>query len=121
MKAISIRLSENQQTKLNLLTAKTGYTQSEIIRTVIDNLDEVKFDLAVKNDKENRKVELQKIADLRYQNYLFSNVTKNVNEIAKYVNQKQNVKNNELIFQFNEMKKDIQELEKKLSDYYGNS
>lgn len=121
MKAISLRLSEKQQAKLNLLSAKTGYNQSEIIRFMIDNLDEVKFDLVLNNDKENRKVELQKIGDLRYQNYLFSNVTKNVNQIAKYVNSTENIQNKNLIFAFNEMKKDIKDLEEKLRDYYGNN
>lgn len=121
MKPTTVRFSENQQAKLNLLSAKYGFTQAELIRYMLDNLDENTLSLALKNDEKNRKVEMQKIGDLRYQNYLFGNVTKNVNQIAKYINSNEHVDDKNLEFLFKQMDEDIQDLKQKLSDYYGDS
>lgn len=121
MKVTSLRLSEEQQAKLTNLTAKTGYTSSEIVRKIIDNLDEVSFKLAVTNEDKNRKVELAKIAELKYKNYLFSNVTSNINQIAHYVNaNSNNVDNASLLNAFQTVEKQIKDVKEKINNYGNN-
>lgn len=101
MPRLDIRLTDEQKVHLTHLSAKTGVSSSEIIRKVIDNLDEVNLSLALKKIDKNRAVDIEKIAVKKYQNYLLQNLTNNVNQIAKVVNN-------------NRSKVDVRKLEKQL-------
>lgn len=101
MPRLDIRLTDEQKLHLTNLSAKTGVSSSEIIRKVIDNLDEVNLSLALKKIDKNRAVDIEKIAVKKYQNYLLQNLTNNVNQIAKVVNN-------------NKSKVDVRKLEKQL-------
>lgn len=101
MPRLDIRLTNEQKLHLTNLSAKTGVSSSEIIRKVIDNLDEVNLSLALKKIDRNRAVNIEKIAIRKYQNYLLQNLTNNVNQIAKVVNN-------------NKSKLDVRKLEKQL-------
>jgi len=101
MPRLDIRLTDEQKLHLTNLSAKTGVSSSEIIRKVIDNLDEVNLSLALKKIDKNRAVDIEKIAVKKYQNYLLQNLTNNVNQIAKIVNN-------------NKSKVDVRKLEKQL-------
>lgn len=101
MPRLDIRLTDEQKLHLTNLSAKTGVSSSEIIRKVIDNLDEVNLSLALKKIDKNRAVDIEKIAVRKYQNYLLQNLANNVNQIAKVVNN-------------NKSKVDVRKLEKQL-------
>lgn len=101
MPRLDIRLTDEQKLHLTNLSAKTGVSSSEIMRKVIDNLDEVNLSLALKKIDKNRAVDIEKIAVKKYQNYLLQNLTNNVNQIAKIVNN-------------NKSKVDVRKLEKQL-------
>lgn len=101
MPRLDIRLTDEQKLHLTNLSAKTGASSSDIIRKMIDNLDEVTLSLALKKIDKNRAVDIEKIAVKKYQNYLLQNLTNNVNQIAKVVNN-------------NKSKVDVRKLEKQL-------
>lgn len=101
MPRLDIRLTDEQKLHLTNLSAKTGASSSDIIRKMIDNLDEVTLSLALKKIDKNRAVDIEKIAVKKYQNYLLQNLTNNVNQIAKVVNN-------------NKSKVDVKRLEKQL-------
>ena len=101
MPRLDIRLTDEQKLHLTNLSAKTGVSSSEIFRKVIDNLDEVNLSLALKKIDKNRAVDIEKIAVRKYQNYLLQNLTNNVNQIAKVINN-------------NKSKVDVRKLEKQL-------
>lgn len=101
MPRLDIRLTDEQKLHLTNLSAKTGVSSSEIIRKMIDNLDEVTLSLALKKIDKNRAVDIEKIAVKKYQNYLLQNLANNVNQIAKVVNN-------------NKSKVDVRKLEKQL-------
>lgn len=115
MPRLDIRLTDEQKLHLTDLSAKTGVSSSEIIRKVIDNLDEVNLSLALKKIDKNRAVDIEKIAVRKYQNYLLQNLTNNVNQIAKVVNSnkfKMNI--NKLEKQLDLIVKNQKEISKKL-------
>ena len=101
MPRLDIRLTDEQKLHLTNLSAKIGASSSDIIRKMIDNLDEVTLSLALKKIDRNRAVNIEKIAVRKYQNYLLQNLTNNVNQIAKVVNN-------------NKSKLDVRKLEKQL-------
>lgn len=101
MPRLDIRLTDEQKLHLTNLSAKTGASSSDIIRKIIDNLDEVNLSLALKKIDKNRAVDIEKIAVRKYQNYLLQNLANNVNQIAKIVNN-------------NKSKVDVKKLEKQL-------
>lgn len=115
MPRLDIRLTDEQKLHLTNLSAKTGVSSSEIIRKVIDNLDEVNLSLALKKIDKNRAVDIEKIAVKKYQNYLLQNLTNNVNQIAKVVNSNKSKMNiNKLEKQLDLIVKNQKEISKKL-------
>lgn len=90
MARFEIRMSDEQKFHLDTLSAKTGYNASEIVRNLIDNCDEVTLTLALKKIDENKKIEIEKVASLKYKTFLLSNISKNINQIAHYVNANKN-------------------------------
>lgn len=81
---------------------------------MIDNLDEVNLALALKKIDKNRAVDIEKIAVKKYQNYLLQNLTNNVNQIAKVVNNKSKMNINKLEKQLDLIVKNQKEISKKL-------
>lgn len=115
MPRLDIRLTDEQKLHLTNLSAKTGVSSSEIIRKVIDNLDEVNLSLALKKIDKNRAVDIEKIAVRKYQNYLLQNLATNVNQIAKIVNNnKSKINVNRLEKQLNLIIKNQKEIKEKL-------
>lgn len=115
MPRLDIRLTDEQKLHLTNLSAKTGVSSSEIIRKVIDNLDEVNLSLALKKIDKNRAVDIEKIAVKKYQNYLLQNLANNVNQIAKVVNNNKSKMNiNKLEKQLDLIVKNQKEISKKL-------
>lgn len=115
MMRLDIRLTDEQKLHLTNLSAKTGVSSSEIIRKVIDNLDEVNLSLALKKIDKNRTVDIEKIAVRKYQNYLLQNLATNVNQIAKIVNNNKSKMNvNRLEKQLNLIVKNQKEIKEKL-------
>lgn len=97
MARLDIRLNNEQKFNLDNLSAKLGYSSSEIIRKMIDNVDEVTLTLALEKINDRKQVDIEKIACMKYQNYLLSNLTRNMNQIAHYVNSnKENSDNQKL-------------------------
>lgn len=90
MARFEIRMSDEQKFHLDTLSAKTGYNASEIVRNLIDNCDEVTLTLALKKIDENKKIEIEKVASLKYKTFLLSNISKNINQVAHYVNANKN-------------------------------
>lgn len=86
MARFEIRMSDEQKFHLDTLSAKTGCNASEIVRNLIDNCDEVTLTLALKKIDENKKIEIEKVASLKYKTFLLSNISNNLNQIAHYVN-----------------------------------
>ena len=83
------------------LSTRISYNMIRSYQKVIDNLDEVNLSLALKKIDKNRAVDIEKIAVKKYQDYLLQNLTNNVNQIAKVVNN-------------NKFKVDVKRLEKQL-------
>lgn len=115
MPRLDIRLTDEQKLHLTNLSAKTGVSSSEIIRKMIDNLDEVNLALALKKIDRNKSVDIEKIAVRKYQNYLLQNLTNNVNQIARVVNNNKSKMNvNRLEKQLNLIVKNQKEIKEKL-------
>ena len=122
MARLDIRLSDEQKFHLDKLSAKTGYSSSEIIRKMIENVDEVSLSLALKKIDDRKQVEIEKIACMKYQNYLLSNLTSNLNQVAHYVNlNKENSDNQKLVKSFELLTSQVELFKKRLSDKNGNS
>lgn len=122
MARLDIRLNDEQKFHLNKLSAKSGYSSSEIIRMLIENADEVTLSLALDEIKNRKQVDIEKIANDKYTNYLLSNLTKNVNQIAHWCNANQyNNVNKELQNYLKILVQNTEEIKKKLSDKNGNS
>ena len=122
MARLDIRLNDEQKFHLDKLSAKTGYSSSEIIRKMIENVDEVSLSLALKKIDDRKQVDIEKIACMKYQNYLLSNLTGNMNQIAHYVNlNKSNSDNKKLVESFEILANQVEQFKKRLSDKNGNS
>lgn len=119
MKVITLRVNKKQQQKLVLLSANSGYTQSEILRILIDNISTKNFELALNGEAEKKKLELSKITAVDYQNRLLANVANNINQIAKYFNSGGEV--NEVVLQAFETVKSEQKQLRKMMSKYGNN
>lgn len=119
-KKVTIRMTEDQHKNLMELSAKTGYTPSELIRKFIDGADLVTLQqnkVTENNDVKNR---LLLAREMKYQNYLFSNLTKNINQIAHYLNKyKANAKVRALDSAFQNIEKQINDLKEKLKKEAG--
>lgn len=117
MARLSIRLTDEQKSRLDSWSAKTGYTPSEIIRFLIDNVNEITLSLALDEIKNNKATEIQKVANEKYNNFLLANLTNNVNQLAKYVNTyEENSDNNFLHDSFLNVVKSCNDIEKKYKE-----
>ena len=89
---------------------------------MIDNVDEVTLTLALEKINDRKQIDIEKIACMKYQNYLLSNLTSNMNQIAHYVNlNKENSDNQKLVKSFELLTSQVEMFKKRLSDENGNS
>lgn len=122
MARLDIRMNDELKSKLDKLSAKTGYSSSELIRMLIENANEVTLSLALDEIKNRKLVDIEKIACMKYQNYLLSNLTSNLNQVAHYVNlNKSNSDNKKLVESFEILANQVEQFKKRLSDKNGNS
>lgn len=73
------RVTENQDTKLRSLAAKTGYNSNELIRLLIDGADASTLSIAADE-------RMKAIATNKWLATLYSNVSNNVNQLARFGN-----------------------------------
>lgn len=119
-KKVTIRMTEDQHKNLMELSAKTGYTPSELIRKFIDGADLVTLQQNKVTENDDVKNRLLLAREMKYQNYLFSNLTKNINQIAHYLNKyKANAKVRALDSAFQNIEKQINDLKEKLKKEAG--
>ena len=112
---ITIRLTDDQFEKLSFYSEEMGYSTSELIREMIDHADDVTMQQNQGMTNKKIEAELKKTTELKYQNYLFSNLTKNMNQIAHYLNKyKQNSRVRSLDHAFQTIEKRVDEMEKEL-------
>ena len=113
-------MTEDQHKNLMELSAKTGYTPSELIRKFIDGADLVTLQQNKVTEKVDVKNRLLLAREMKYQNYLFSNLTKNMNQIAHYLNKyKANANVRSLDSAFQTIEKQINDLKEKLKKEAG--
>lgn len=113
-------MTEDQHKNLMELSAKTGYTPSELIRKFIDGADLVTLQQNKVTENDDVKNRLLLAREMKYQNYLFSNLTKNINQIAHYLNKyKANAKVRALDSAFQNIEKQINDLKEKLKKEAG--
>lgn len=114
-KKITVRLTEKQDENINEAAIKTGRTKSDLIRDVIENYlsnqNDSLQDFTKKTDRKNKLLR-EKIRQENQIYWLFMNVTNNINQIAKYINlNKNSADHKQLLSAFNEMKKQINQVE----------
>lgn len=77
-----IRLSDDDAERLHVLSLKLGTSENEVMRRMIENADSVDVSKLREKSRHDDLV----LANLKYQNYLFSNATKSLNQIAHVLN-----------------------------------
>lgn len=108
---VSIRLDEDQIEKLQFYGSEMGYSQSDLIRKMIEDADDVTMQQNQKMNSTIRLLEFQKITEMKYQNYLLSNLTKNINQVAHYLNRyKENARIKPLLSAFQTLEKQTNEI-----------
>ena len=114
---ITIRLTDFQFEKLSFYSEKLGYSTSELIREMVEHADDATMQQNLGMTDKKIEAELKKTTELKYQNYLFSNLTKNMNQIAHYLNKyKQNSRVVALDHAFQTIEKRVAEIEKEIKE-----
>lgn len=112
---ITIRLTDSQFEKLSFYSEELGYSTSELIREMIDHADDVTMQQNQGMTNKKIEAELKKTTELKYQNYLLSNLTKNMNQVAHYLNKyKGNARVKSLDHAFQTIEKCVVEMEKEI-------
>lgn len=123
---ITIRLTDFQFEKLSFYSEKLGYSTSELIREMIDHADDVTMQQNQGMTNKKIEAELKKTTELKYQNYLLSNLTKNMNQVAHYLNKYEgNARVKSLASAFQTIEKHVGEIKNELrgkgADQNGNN
>lgn len=109
------RLTEQQYNHLKRLSAMTGYNVNELLRLIVDNVDDGTMKIVVQSQQAKASREMQILARQKYLLNLFSNVTSNINQIAKYVNTNQKIDKNvvnafeQMITKIDKLRGDVRE------------
>lgn len=61
-----IRITEQQDQHLSALSAKTGYNVNELIRKILDNVDDVTLTTALSRQQATANREIQLLASRKY-------------------------------------------------------
>lgn len=88
------RLTEDQYKHLTALSAMTGYNVNELLRLIVDNVDDSTLKIVIQSQQAKANREMQMLARQKYLLNLFSNVSNNINQISKYVNTNQKIDKN---------------------------
>lgn len=107
------RLTDEEATRLGILSNKTGYTVNAIIRMLIDNVDSVTMSKLRTLTKHDDLI----LANAKYNAMLRKNVATNINEIAKYINGG-DVNDDELKDVFYKMCKLIDHFQEEMDKHY---
>lgn len=107
------RLTDEEATRLGILSNKTGYTVNAIIRMLIDNVDSVTMSKLRTLTKHDDLI----LANAKYNAMLRKNVSTNINEIAKYINGG-DVNDDELKDVFYKMCKLIDHFQEEMDKHY---
>ena len=113
-----IRITEDQH--LLSLSAKTGYNVNELIRKILDNVDDVTLTTALSRQQATANREMQLLASRKYIMDTLSRtqVFNNINQIAHYVNKyPDNDLGKELVNAFNTVSKKIDELRSDINEH----
>ena len=114
-----IRITEQQDQHLLALSAKTGYNVNELIRKILDNVDDVTLTTALSRQQATNR-EMQLLASRKYIMDTLSRtqVFNNINQIAHYVNKyPDNDLGKELVNAFNIVSKRIDELRSDINEH----
>lgn len=115
-----IRITEQQDQHLLALSAKTGYNVNELIRKILDNIDDVTLTTALSRQQATANREMQLLASRKYIMDTLSRtqVFNNINQIAHYVNKyPDNDLGKELVNAFNIVSKRIDELRSDINEH----
>ena len=123
---ITIRLTDFQFEKLSFYSEELGYSTSELIREMIDHADDATMQQNQGMTNKKIEAELKKTTELKYQNYLLSNLTKNMNQVAHYLNKYEgNARVKSLASAFQTIEKHVGEIKNELrgkgADQNGNN
>lgn len=112
---LEVRLSENEEAKLDELIAKSGKSKSEIIKELIMNSRVTDFKMVAKSD-EDKDREIQLIATRKWLSILFSNATNNLNQIAHQLNANGIKEKDDLFQEFFNLKNSVEDLKKQIKE-----
>ena len=123
---ITIRLTDFQFEKLSFYSEKLGYSTSELIREMVEHADDATMQQNLGMTDKKIEAELKKTTELKYQNYLLSNLTKNMNQVAHYLNKYEgNARVKSLASAFQTIEKHVGEIKNELrgkgADQNGNN
>lgn len=107
------RLTDEEATRLGILSNKTGYTVNAIIRMLIDNVDSVTMSKLRTLTRHDDLI----LSNAKYNAMLRKNIATNINELAKYVNGS-NVNNDALENAFYEMCNRVDHLQEEMDKRY---
>lgn len=111
------RLTEDQYKHLTALSAMTGYNVNELLRLIVDNVDDSTLKIVIQSQQAKASREMQILARQKYLLNLFSNVTNGLNQIAKYVNTEQGIDEN-AVKAFNRMTTYIENLRGDIREHF---
>ena len=115
-----IRITEQQDQHLSSLSAKTGYNVNELIRKILDNIDDVTLTTALSRQQATAYREMQLLASRKYIKGTLTRtqVFNNINQIAHYINKyPNNDLGKELIDAFNTVTKRIDQLRSDINEH----
>lgn len=112
---LEVRLSEEEESKLDELIAKTAKSKSEIIKEMILNSRASDFKMVAKSD-EDKDRELHLIATRKWLSILFSNATNNLNQIAHQLNANGIKEKDDLFQEFFKLKNSVEDLKKQIKE-----
>lgn len=111
------RLTEQQYNHLKRLSAETGYNVNELLRLIVDNIDDGTLRIVNQSRQAKANREMQILARQKYLLNLFSNVTSNINQIAKYVNTQQGI-NEPVVKAFSQMATQVEKLRGDVREHF---
>lgn len=112
---LEVRLSEEEESKLDELIAKTAKSKSEIIKEMILSSRASDFKMVAKSD-EDKDRELQLIATRKWLSILFSNATNNLNQLAHQLNANGIKEKDDLFQEFFKLKNSVEDLKKQIKE-----
>lgn len=111
------RITEEQDRHLRSLSAQTGLNVNELLRLILDSIDDTTLSIALQQQEGNQQQKIKVLAEKKYISMLLSNGTNNLNQIAKQINQHR-INDYELQIALGELTSEFQNLRGELHEYY---